>query len=469
MTEPTRQADATQEEILQQQVRKARSRFLAMAGAYSLGVFNDNFLKQGLSLLAITAALSSLQGWIAILFTLPFILLAAPAGWMADRFSKRTIVVGSKVAELVAMALAAVGLAINSWPLMLSMLFVMAAQSTVFSPALNGSIPDLYPAQYVLKANAHLKSVVTCFILLGIFCAGLTLDNKTPLLPHLTWGQAVLAGSLVAISLLGLLVSLGTPYRPPADPQARFPRAGPLETLRQLWALRRDPLLARAVWADVFIWFIGPLQVMIINTLAMKQFGLREAEASYLVLAELIGLAVGGLISGKVVQTQQWYRALAPTSLALAGFLLATAASPLVPASPPLTDYLPVWIQQAIQENSILSRIAALSTPRMVYVLSMLGCSGLAGGIFMVPLESFFQVRPAPRQRGSVLAAVNCAAFLGILAAGIVYLPLNEYLQPNVTFAVMGVLTLLACAWMYRVFREDAAAGEQARQEAGHD
>ncbi len=98
MSDQRPQPDAPDDGDIQRQVRQARSRFLAMAGAYSLGVFNDNFLKQGLSLLAITAALSSLQGWIAILFTLPFILLAAPAGWMADRFSKRTIVIGSKVA-----------------------------------------------------------------------------------------------------------------------------------------------------------------------------------------------------------------------------------------------------------------------------------------------------------------------------------------------------------------------------------
>ncbi len=345
------------------------------------------------------------------------------------------------------MTLAAVGLVLGSCPLLLSMLFLMAAQSTVFSPALNGSIPDLYPPAYVLKANAHLKSVVTCFILLGIVSAGLALNNKAPLLPHLTWGQATLAGSLVVVSLLGLAVSFHTPHRPPADPQARFPRAGPLETLRQLWRLRQDPLLARAVWADVFIWFIGPLQVMIINTLGKQQFGLDDAQTSYMVLAELGGLAVGGLLAGKIVQTQRWYRALAPASLALAGFLLATAASPLIPAQAS-------W---------------SFVSPRMAYVLAMLACSGLAGGIFMVPLESFFQVRPAPQQRGTVLAAVNCAAFLGILAAGIVYLPLNEYLQPNVTFAVMGGVTLLACGWMYRVFRDGGAVREEARQEADHD
>ena len=36
------------------QIRQGRSRFIAMAGAYSLGNFNDNFMKQAVSLLAVS-------------------------------------------------------------------------------------------------------------------------------------------------------------------------------------------------------------------------------------------------------------------------------------------------------------------------------------------------------------------------------------------------------------------------------
>src|SRR5262245_51497024 len=39
-------------------------------------------------------------------FTLPYLLLAAPAGYLADRFSKRQVIVLCKVAEIVVMALA---------------------------------------------------------------------------------------------------------------------------------------------------------------------------------------------------------------------------------------------------------------------------------------------------------------------------------------------------------------------------
>ena len=67
--------------LLPQQIRRARGKFAAMAASYSLGVFNDNFFRQSAMLLAIAAGRKHYQGWIALLFTLPYLLLAAPAGW----------------------------------------------------------------------------------------------------------------------------------------------------------------------------------------------------------------------------------------------------------------------------------------------------------------------------------------------------------------------------------------------------
>ena len=44
-----------------------------------------------------------MQGYALALYTLPFIIFGAPAGWLADRFSKRTVVISSKGQELIAM------------------------------------------------------------------------------------------------------------------------------------------------------------------------------------------------------------------------------------------------------------------------------------------------------------------------------------------------------------------------------
>ena len=112
---------------LKTRIRRARGKFAAMVGTYSLGVFNDNFFKIAVLLLAVDSP--ALTFWVNTLFMLPFILLAAPAGWMADRFSKRTVVILAKALELLAMLCGAGGIITGSWLLMLIMVALMATQS----------------------------------------------------------------------------------------------------------------------------------------------------------------------------------------------------------------------------------------------------------------------------------------------------------------------------------------------------
>ncbi|MCY2925470.1 MAG: MFS transporter [Planctomycetota bacterium] len=161
------------------QIRQARGKFVAMAGAYCLGVFNDNLFKQAAALVALYIAHDAgLQNLGAIMFTLPWLLFAAPAGWLADRFPKRHIVIASKALELAAMLCGAAGIILVNWPLILTMLFIMGLQACIFSPALNGSIPELYPPTYVIKANSFMKMLVTAGNLVGIIAAGLLLATE---------------------------------------------------------------------------------------------------------------------------------------------------------------------------------------------------------------------------------------------------------------------------------------------------
>ncbi|MFZ3255088.1 MAG: MFS transporter, partial [Syntrophales bacterium] len=155
---------------------QAHRKFICMAATFSLGVFNDNFYKQAAMLLAVSAGRPEMQGYALVIFTLPFVLLAAPAGWMADRFSKSQVVIGAKCCELIAMLCGAVGICTGHWPLIFIMLAIMGAQATFLSPALNGSIPELYPEGYIMRANALLRVTVTLAILGGVAMGGLALD-----------------------------------------------------------------------------------------------------------------------------------------------------------------------------------------------------------------------------------------------------------------------------------------------------
>lgn len=102
------------------QIRAARGKFAAMAATYCLGVFNDSFFRQSAMLIAVAAGLKDIQGCVMAIFTLPYLLFAAPAGWLADRFSKRHVLICAKVLELIAMLGGAVAICVGNWPFILA-------------------------------------------------------------------------------------------------------------------------------------------------------------------------------------------------------------------------------------------------------------------------------------------------------------------------------------------------------------
>ena len=72
--------------------------FLGFLATQFLGAVNDNMFRWlvvpiGKQLIPEENAAVALSAGLAC-FVLPFILLAAPAGYLADRFSKRTVIVG---------------------------------------------------------------------------------------------------------------------------------------------------------------------------------------------------------------------------------------------------------------------------------------------------------------------------------------------------------------------------------------
>ena len=404
---------------LKTRIRSARGKFAAMAGTYSLGVFNDNFFKIAVLLLAVGRP--ALKFWINTLFMLPFILLAAPAGWMADRFPKRTVVILAKALELLAMLCGAAGIITSSWLLMLIMVALMATQSAIFSPSLNASIPELYPSSYVPTANAILRVIITAAILLGTGMAGIALKS----------GRVVVGTVVVAVAALGVAVSFSVPRRRAADPEVAFPWSGLWHTLRDLWRIRQDRLLTFVLAADVFVWSIGALQILILQDISQVQFQWGDAVASYLIFAEMAGIAIGGVVAARIASHRRWYRVLPVMAVVMSALAGAVALVPLVPEG--------------------------FRQPGMYVTLVLMG---VAGGIMLIPCESFIQVRPAPERKGAVWAAGNCAVFTGMLISGGVYLLLAKTLRPTDCFAAVGAIALAAGVGLYLALR---------RRDDGHD
>ncbi|MEI6167363.1 MAG: MFS transporter [bacterium] len=405
-------------------LRHARGQFACMASSYGLGVFNDNFFKQAALVLFVATGHNEMQGYALSVFTLPFILFAAPAGWCADRFAKCHVVIAAKWLELLAMLFGAVGICMGDSPLIFTMLFIMGFQATLFSPAMNGSLPDLYPERFVTRANGILRMLVTLAILGGVAVAGIMLDRQ-----GFWWGvdagRLLVAITVVSVALVGVIVSYGVPHRPAANPVLKFPWNGPVHTIRELLATRKDPLLATTIFTNVFVWLVGSLGILIINPLGINQFHMSKTVTSYLIVGQLVGLAAGGVISSRLVPIGRWYRVVWPLCLAMSLVMVAMAGVPFLPGN--------------------------IHRPVIFVLIFLLGSFG--GGI-LIPMESFLQIRPPVARKGAVLSAVNFIVFIGILSSGLLSNYLNAHLRPTSAFGVMGLASLVISGVLFVLFRK---------------
>lgn len=409
----------------QEQILWARKRFIAMAMTYFLGVFNDNFFKQAVLLLAVGLGLNHIQGYATELFSLPFILFSAWGGWLADRFAKKQVVIGVKFLELAAMLIGAYGIWSMNWNCVLSMVFLMGLQSTLFGPALNGSIPELYPRAYVTRANALLKLVTTIGILLGMALAGFGLDQHW-FATRIPFGRVLIAVTVVLIAALGVVASFGVFSRPASGTSATpFPWAGPLHSLRDLVLLKRDPLLLLAVGCDSFFYFISLLAVLVINTLGLQQLGLSSSATSLLSVSLMVGVCAGSLIASKITSHERWTHILMPgaagmgLSLAGAGFLVGS------------------------------------SYHQFGLLLLLLTIAGGFGGLFLIPVTSFIQVRPDAGAKGRVISVANFAAFTCMLLAGRVFPTLDAVFTPSVALELLGCVAVCVGILIWIVLRLD--------------
>ena len=418
---------------IREQILWARRRFIAMALTYFLGVSNDNFFKQVVLLLAVAIGMNEVQGQATMLFSLPFILFSAWGGWLADRFAKKRVVIGVKFLELAAMLIGAYGILTMNWNCVLAMVFLMGLQSTLFGPALNGAIPELYPREYVTRANALLKLVTTVAILLGMALAGFALDQHW-FATSIPFGRVLVAAVVVMIGLMGVTASFGVFSRAASGSKTPFPWTGPLNSIRDLVLLKKDPLLLLAICCDSFFYFISLLAVLVINTLGLQQLGLSSSATSILSVSLMVGVCIGSLVAARITSHEQWTHVLLPGA---AGMGISLAATGLL--------------------------VSYGNSQQFLILLVLLIMAGTFGGLFLIPVTSFIQVRPKADSKGRIISVDNFLAFSCMLLAGMVFPMLDNRLQPSQSMLLLGIVSMLAAGMIWFALRSVVLIIEEQR------
>jgi acyl-[acyl-carrier-protein]-phospholipid O-acyltransferase/long-chain-fatty-acid--[acyl-carrier-protein] ligase len=389
--------------------------FWALIVTQFQGAFSDNVVKNLVVFVALFGTSmtrlekNSYGEWIGALFALPFILFSMTGGFLADRFSKRSVMLGVKIFELFIMSLVFAGL--WSWKkyLLLAGVFLMGTHSAIFGPSKYGSLPELLPEKKLSWGNGILELGTFMAIILGIVAAAAMSEQFR--------GRQWLSGViLIALAAVGFFSCLGITKIPAADPRRKFNANFPAEIWRQVRAMRGDRPLWLALVGNTYFSFLGMLLLLNLFFYGSETLGVTEQHIGYLTAALALGIGLGSAAAGYLSGGKIEYG--------------------LVPLGAFGLSIFSIW----------------LACPAVTFGQSfaLLALLGFAGGFFIVPIAALLQHRPSRENKGLVQATANWWSFVGVfLASGAHWLLAQKLaLSPRGIFLVGGALTFLGAIYV---------------------
>ena len=303
-------------------------------------------------------------GLLQTALTLPFVLFAIPAGWLADRFSRRWLMTGSE--GLRAAALLAILLLVHfnllTLPLLAGLGFVAVCGTVAYSVAAPALVPSLVPPKLLAAANARIELARTIAFAGGPALGGVLAG----------WvGAAPAFGSAAALSVLAVVLLSGI-HEPARDPA---PRRHPLHDIREGAVFVLHHPLLRPVFITQFIFNTASFLVLAVFVpYAVRHLGLSAIGVGATLAMYGVGMVVGALSATRVMRRVAFGAVigLGPvTGFVAAGVLALTTLVPdaalaglaffLLGAGPILWVISTTTLRQSVTPPRLLGRVSAIN------------------------------------------------------------------------------------------------------------
>jgi len=389
--------------------------FSAFLYTQFFGAFNDNVFKIVISMLAIRNMAEASGAYISLIgaiFMLPFFFFSGYAGFAADRVNKRTILIYTKALELIAMVLAFFSFIIGDIKWMLCVLFLMALQTTFFSTAKYGILPEVLPEKELSRANGLVEMSTFFAIIIGTSTGGLLFS---------VWHEHMNRIGLVLIvfALVGFFLSFGIAPGNEAKMTHRF-RLNPWWEITQGFKrLYDNKMLWSTVLGIAYFGFLGSFLQMDFLLFGSEVMGLDELSISLLGTFLAIGVGFGSFLAGR-----------------LSGDKVELGLVPLGSIGMGLF--------------AIFLGFSGDSFFRTALALTLLGISG---GLFSVPLYAYLQQKSGKEERGQLIGTSNFLLTIGILSASALLWLFHDVFSfgPDQIILILGTFTLIMTPYVMKV------------------
>ncbi len=324
------------------------------------------------------------------LILLPFIMAFTPSGFLADKYPKTLIMRLSAWAALGLTLLITLSYYMGWFWFGFSMTFLLGLQSAFYSPAKLGYIRELLGETKLPQGNALAQSTVMVAILVSTFffsilfeswLSGHALASKHDVLQII----APLGWVLVGITALELWCAYQLPKTRDTDhsmqfdwPEYRTGKTG----LKNFHAVRGNPLIWLTIIGLSVFWAVSQVVLATYPTFTKEHLGLTNtALVQGLMAFAGIGIMLGSLLAGRMSRDH-----------------IETGLIPVGAIGIMITVGLVTW----------------LNSPLLQAINFLL--LGIAGGLFIIPLNALMQYHAPAQHLGRVLAAYNLVNNLMMLA-----------------------------------------------------
>jgi 1-acyl-sn-glycerol-3-phosphate acyltransferase len=403
-----------------------------------LGAFNDNLFKTALMVVLTYDALSwttmspaLLNNLIPGLFILPYVVLSATAGQVADKVEKGRLARFVKVLELGIMAVAAAGWLTHTLWLLIAAVAGMGIHSTLFGPVKYAYLPQHLRPDELVGGNGVIEMGTFVGILLGEVMGAL-------LAGHGSWGIELVAGGTLLVALLGLATSWRIPASPAPEPALKISPNIVGESIRNLAFSRKNRTVFLSMLGNSWFWFYGAL-VLSQFPLFAKDY-LHGDHSVFVLLLTIFSLGIG---SGSLLCEK------------LSGRKVEIGLVPFGAIGLSLFGIDLYFASVAYTNTAAVDALGLLAQSGTLRILADLLLLGVFGGLFIVPLFALIQTRCDPQHVSRTIAGMNILnAIFMVAAAGVAVLLIKQGFSIPEMFLTTALLNALVAIYIFSLVPE---------------
>ncbi len=428
-------------------------RFLPLFVTQLLGAFNDNLFKNAMVLFVVYGvfndeASETLFSAVATgLFILPFFLLSALAGQLADTRDKARIIRIVKFCEILIMLVGGAGLVL-AWlgfavhliaiPLMMLALFAMGIHSTFFGPIKYAILPQHLKSDEVLAGTGLVEAGTYIAILAGTILAGII---------DVEWA----ALGVVLVAAIGYWTGRKVPPAPPEHEETGIDWHIVRSSITLVRGTMHIPRLYLAILSISFFWTIGAVLFIQFPPLVKNILHADKSVASLFLAIFSIGIAIGSVAVNRLLKGQVSAR-YSPASVIVMGlFVVAFYWVCRTWGAAPETILLDAasWTSTIVGSRPLLYDIGGfLGHEEAIPLLASLLGIAISGGMFVVPLYAFLTTTVPKDQTARTVAANNLVNSGAMVGGSLLALGLSIFGVGVVDQLLMSAAMCLVSAWL---------------------